>query len=84
MQEYLKLVVDYVIANWTWLVPWVFGLVSLIAILFKKGSITASDVAKITSAQKVIATALSVILEKEKKNNEQKENKSKEERKEVQ
>lgn len=71
MQDVIKLIYEYVVANWIWLVPWVFGLISLIAVLFKKGSVDASDIAKITAAQKVIATALSVILEKEKKNNEE-------------
>lgn len=68
--ENLQIIIDYVLTNWTWLVPWVFGAISLVAILFKKGSIDASDIAKITATQKVIASALSVILEKEKKNNE--------------
>lgn len=79
MEEYFKLIFDYLVANWTWLLPWAFGLISLIAILFKKGSVNASDVAKITAAQKVIASALTVILEKE-KNNEKVQSSEKQEK----
>lgn len=82
MNDLFNEIVRYIQHNWEWLVPWFFAGISLIVVLFKKGSVDKGDIAKIIATEKVIASALSVLLDKENKEYEKKK-KSAEKREEV-
>ncbi|QCS36638.1 hypothetical protein [Capybara microvirus Cap3_SP_550] len=71
MEAITSNVINFIRSNWEWLVPWIFGFLSLVAVFFKKGSVSAKDIAKVIASEKVIATALSCLLEKEKKADEE-------------